>query len=247
MIMIRTPARLLILLAAVGCVVPEDASDTGWADSGHGETGLIDTSSDTHDTGATGDTADSCVVDTAMDSADTGETGDTAETGDTGEIVETGETGDTFDTGEERILPSGPIRIYAVRHAEKESEGDDPGLTEEGLARADALAELLHDVHIDAVYASELIRTQQTVQPTADDHGLEVICDIDPEYDLAEYILLNHGDDTVLHAGHSYTLPNFMEQLGIEDLPDSYDYGDLWIIQVEVDGSVIVEESHFGE
>ena len=245
--MIVRAATLLLLAGLSGCVVPSDAADSGWTDTGAAHTGLIDTGA--HDSGET------CVADTGVDTGEaSAETGvidsapDSAETGGIADSADTADTGDTGDTGEEpAILPSGPIVVYAVRHAEKDTEGDDPSLTEEGKARAEALAVLMHDEPLAAIYASELVRTQETVQPTADDHGLPVLCDIDPGGDLAEYILLNHGDETVLSAGHSYTLPDLIEALGVTELPDSYDYGDLWIIRIDVDGTATIEESRFGE
>jgi phosphohistidine phosphatase SixA len=147
------------------------------------------------------------------------------------------------DTGEPN--PSEPVTIYAVRHAEKGS-GTDPGLTEEGQARAEALAVLLHEVPLVAVYATEKLRTQETVAPTADDHGLEIIVDIDPEDELAAWVVVEHAGEEILHAGHSYTLPDFMEALGIEEVP-SMSYGALWIITAWADGEVSLEETTFGE
>ena len=142
---------------------------------------------------------------------------------------------------------SAPTVIYTVRHAEKASEGDDPGLTEEGTARAEALALLMADVPLRAIYATELRRTQDTVRPTAEDHGLPINIDFDPEDELAEHIRDMHHGETVLHAGHSYTLGAFMDALGVEDTPSGYDYGDLWIITLLPNGEVRLVESHYGE
>ncbi len=136
--------------------------------------------------------------------------------------------------------------VYAVRHAEKDSEGSDPGLTEEGLARADALAVLLHDVPLDAVYATELQRTQLTVKPTADDHGLPIVTDLDAEEELAPHLLVNHRGDRVLHAGHSYTLTEFFLGLGVVDPPDLDGYGQLWIVTVVAGEPPVVVETTYG-
>lgn len=248
------PHPLPLLALLLGCQIPMDTGDS--ADTGDtADTAADSADTDPTDTGEhTGDTADTGAIDTAdtgaVDTADTADTADTDSAGGTGGISGGDSSLDTADTAEPdtgTIRPSGPILIYAVRHAEKESDGEDPGLTEEGLARAEALAVLMHDEPLVAIYASELLRTQETVQPTADDHGLPVITDIDPEADLAEHILLNHGDDTVLHAGHSYTLPTLFESLGVTELPEDYDYGDLWIIEIDTDGAVTIEESHYGE
>lgn len=140
-----------------------------------------------------------------------------------------------------------PITIYTVRHAEKESEGSDPGLTPEGLARAEALADLMNDVPLTDIYATTLTRTQETVAPTAERHNLPINIDFDPEDELAQHIRVANRGDTVLHAGHSYTLGGFMDALGVEELPDHFDYGDLWIITLMPNGEVRIVESHYGE
>ena len=106
-----------------------------------------------------------------------------------------------------------PIVIYTVRHAEKESEGSDPGLTEEGLARAEALADLMAEVPLSDIYATTLARTQQTVAPTAERHNLPINIDFDPEDELAQHIRVANRGETVLHAGHSYTLGGFIHIL----------------------------------
>ncbi len=155
------------------------------------------------------------------------------------DIVHSGDS-DTADSQEPEV-----IVIYAVRHAEKDS-GSNPGLTEEGQARALALAERMADIELEAVYATEFLRTQETVQPTADAKGLEVITDIEPKEELPAFILDNHGNHTLLHAGHSFTLMTFMENLGLEDPPSLSGYGQLWILTV-TDGVVTVEMDSFGD
>jgi hypothetical protein len=63
---------------------------------------------------------------------------------------------------------AGPVTtIVVVRHAEKESTGTDPGLTPEGLARAEHLAQLLRNTKIDLLLASDSRRTQETLAPVA--------------------------------------------------------------------------------
>ncbi len=145
------------------------------------------------------------------------------------------------------LLVFGETVVYAVRHAEKESEGDDPGLTEEGTARAEALADVLRPAPLVAVYATTLARTQLTVAPTAAEHGLPVITDIDAEEELAAHILATHPGETVLHAGHSYTLPSFLFAMGLPDPPNVDGYGQLFRVHVDSNGGVTVHESRFGE
>ncbi|MCP4805519.1 MAG: histidine phosphatase family protein [Proteobacteria bacterium] len=186
--------------------------------------------------------------------ADTGEpvesvvddTDDSSDSSDSDTDTDTQDSDSTVDSPVDTDPPCDPIRIYAVRHAEKESEGDDPGLTEEGLARAEALVPILEDAPLVAVYASEKLRTQLTVQPTADDHGLPVQTELDPEDELAEHILANHCGETLLHGGHSYTLEDFFEALGSTDVPDVSGYGQLWVLDI-VEGEVLYEMETFGD
>jgi len=58
--------------------------------------------------------------------------------------------------------------VILVRHAEKSSDGSkDPELTDAGNARAIALAKLLKEVKVDAIYSTGFKRTQNTVAPLA--------------------------------------------------------------------------------
>ena len=57
-------------------------------------------------------------------------------------------------------------RVYIVRHAEKGTmPAGDPDLTEEGRARAQALAGSLRNKEIKAIYSTQTRRTQQTAEP----------------------------------------------------------------------------------
>lgn len=59
-----------------------------------------------------------------------------------------------------------------VPHAETAADDpDDPALSPAGQARAQALARQLRDVPLEAVYADEFRRTQQTVMPTLQARG----------------------------------------------------------------------------
>ena len=136
--------------------------------------------------------------------------------------------------------------LWAVRHAEKD-EGDDPPLTEDGAARAEALVPILTDTPLAAIYATERVRTQQTCQPTADDHGLDTETELDPEDELAEHLVSSHPEEQVLHCGHSDTLPDLFDALGVEDPESVSGYGQIWSISVYPGGETRVAMSFFGE
>ncbi|MBQ3403894.1 MAG: histidine phosphatase family protein [Oscillospiraceae bacterium] len=72
--------------------------------------------------------------------------------------------------------------IYVVRHGE--AEGNlyrrihgvyNSMLTHRGMEQLDYLVRRFKDVHIDAVYSSDLTRAKETVGAVAADHGLEVV------------------------------------------------------------------------
>src|SRR5437762_13638122 len=58
--------------------------------------------------------------------------------------------------------------VVIVRHAEKAANGgNDPDLSPAGRARAEALARILKDSSIAAIFTTEFKRTQETAAPTA--------------------------------------------------------------------------------
>ncbi len=140
-----------------------------------------------------------------------------------------------------------PLVAWVVRHAEKDSEGSDPHLTDEGYARAEALAERLAEVPLSAVYATGYKRTQETCKPAAHAHDLPITIDIDPEDELAEHIIAEHQHEQVLHCGHSFSIPDLMEALGYEESVSPVEYGDLWIVTIQGDEIISAELEHFGE
>ncbi len=109
--------------------------------------------------------------------------------------------------------------IYLVRHAEK-LDGTDPGLTDAGLARAEALREKLSDVPLDAIYVTQWQRTRMTAAPVAEAQGLPLTVHSTESRSTSEHVQaivsdLNarHCGDTVLLVGHSNTLPRIIYTL----------------------------------
>src|SRR2546423_7035829 len=65
------------------------------------------------------------------------------------------------------IASAQPV-VVIVRHAEKAANGgNDPDLSSAGRARAEALARILKDSGITAIFTTEFKRTQETAAPTA--------------------------------------------------------------------------------
>ncbi len=126
-----------------------------------------------------------------------------------------------------------------VRHAETTEVEDNPSLSADGKARAQFLSEMLSDVDLLSVYATDYNRTQQTAQVTADAQGVPLI-NYDPEAQVAlaeEILALNN--ETVLVVGHSNTVP---ELLNI--LTDSDHYEDFE--EDEFDNLFIVHAAELG-
>ncbi|MGQ4275622.1 SixA phosphatase family protein [Pseudidiomarina sp. E22-M8] len=121
--------------------------------------------------------------------------------------------------------------IIVVRHAEKAVAESDPPLSEKGQCRAQALAELLSKVKISAIYSTAYKRTEQTVQPLAEQLGLEVeTYGAGGGANLAGQ--LRDAQQTVLVVGHSNTVPAIVRALKVEveDLTEQ-DYGDVFLVQ----------------
>jgi len=139
--------------------------------------------------------------------------------------------------------------VYVVRHAEKQ-DGSDPGLTTRGQQRAQALAEMLGDDDIAAVFATEYLRTKQTVGPLARALGLPIQQSVaaKPE-DLAEYIVREYAGAAVVVAAHSNTVPRLLTALGVREKLEIADkeYGDLFVVVRRANGSVDFSRHRFGD
>lgn len=140
--------------------------------------------------------------------------------------------------------------FFVVRHAEKAgNDGDDPALDRAGQARALALAKVLADVPLKAVYATPTRRTRETAGPVAADKALEVR-DYDPDLaasELATMLHIRHAGDTVLLVGHSNTVPEIVTALcacPVGPLAED-EYGDLFRVRIAAGGSASLERGRF--
>jgi broad specificity phosphatase PhoE len=129
--------------------------------------------------------------------------------------------------------------VIAVRHAEVETgAGPDPNLSLAGLERAARLARVLAKIQgvrgVDAVFASEMQRTQQTVAPLAQSLSLPTnVLPVAGWADLPNRLLSEQRGKVVLVAGHADTLPPLIEALSGESVAigaDEFDH--LYIIFV---------------
>ena len=147
-------------------------------------------------------------------------------------------------------IESADTVFYLTRHAEKEkSAGKDPLLSEQGQARAIALSELLKDVSIQHIYATKYQRTQLTAAPTALSKKLDVSISALPTQLLAAKLIKLHKDETVLVVGHSNTIPEIVNALGVsQEIKIHHDqYGDLFIVALTNSGEVTMDIKKFGD
>jgi len=105
--------------------------------------------------------------------------------------------------------------VFIVRHAEKASAGGkDPELSVQGQKRAEALANILKDSQITAVFVSEFKRTQETAAPTA--RAAHVNPTVLPANDIGVLVdKLRVLNGNALVVGHGNTIPDLLKTLGI--------------------------------
>jgi broad specificity phosphatase PhoE len=113
----------------------------------------------------------------------------------------------------------GARTIFLVRHADKISDAPDALLSEEGHRRAQCLAKMLEDAHIQQIYTSDLQRTQQTAAPLAAHLKLKpVVIPFAKPDDVIEAIRSGKGAN-VLVVWHGGTLPGILHALGAPEVP----------------------------
>ena len=127
--------------------------------------------------------------------------------------------------------------VFVVRHAERADAGmaggagNDPDLSEPGRARAQALAALLKDAGITAIYVTEFKRTQQTAEPLATALGVKAT--IVSSKEVASLVQkVRAGKGPALIVGHSNTVPDVLSRLGVGDPPKigDADYDNLFVV-----------------
>ncbi|MFA3791941.1 histidine phosphatase family protein [Aliiglaciecola sp. SL4] len=125
--------------------------------------------------------------------------------------------------------------LYLIRHFEKLSGGTDPGLTQQGQARANALTDYLLSKNIQHIYSTKYHRTKQTAQPFAQASGLEI--QFYSPKQLATFAeTIQSLQRNVLIVGHSNTTPSLVSLLGgASKKIDESEYGELFILKISED------------
>jgi broad specificity phosphatase PhoE len=109
--------------------------------------------------------------------------------------------------------------IFLLRHADRAPDGE--LLSAAGHVRAQALARVLGEAGITAIFASNVQRTQQTAQPLAHQLGLPVqIYDPGNLPALVQQIKALPGrKQRVVVVGHNNTVPATIQLLGFSQPP----------------------------
>lgn len=135
------------------------------------------------------------------------------------------------------VAQSQPVTTFIlVRHAEKGDDGTkDPGLTEAGMNRAEALVSLLKETKIDAIYSTAFKRTTNTVAPLSRAKSLPVQGYEAFKGDEIDRMLKQHAGGIVMVVGHSNNIPWIANYLiGKETYPsfEDSDYDNVFIVTV---------------
>jgi broad specificity phosphatase PhoE len=155
-------------------------------------------------------------------------------------------------------LPSRATTVVLVRHAEAlPNAGTDPVLSEDGTARANALAAALKDAGVKAVLTTQYQRTILTAQPLAAASQATLITRrIGPgaagldEYirQAADTVHGSYSGTTVVIVGHSNTIPALVKAFSGthpgEIAHDSYDQ--MFIVTVDAAGSGRLVRARYG-
>lgn len=145
--------------------------------------------------------------------------------------------------------------VVLLRHAEKQSEGKDPELTEAGKARAATIASRYCQAGVSLIVATEYRRTQATAEPCAKMAG-KVVEVLPINNDLNAYaatlkqkIQAEAAGSKVLVIGHSNTVPAIVAAwTGQTVTPIGETEYDRWFeLQIAADGKVRLQESRYAD
>ncbi len=141
--------------------------------------------------------------------------------------------------------------VILVRHAEKKVEPDnpDPDLAAEGVERAQQIARVFADAGVNAIYATQYKRTQQTVKPLSDRIGVPItLLDSKQTDELVNQIQTTHRGGTIFIAGHNNSVPAIVSVLSNERLPliPETEYDNLFIVTIYRFGKAKVTKLKYG-
>lgn|GEM_PF-279869 len=142
--------------------------------------------------------------------------------------------------------------VILVRHAEKvlDPNNQDPDLTPAGQERAGEIARMFAGAGINAIYATQFKRTQQTVKPLADQTGIPVTTlNANQTEELVNQIVTDHRGQTIFIAGHNNTVPAIVSALAGENYPliPESEYDNLYVVTIYRVGKAKVMKLKYGQ
>ena len=118
----------------------------------------------------------------------------------------------------------GDAIIFLVRHADR--SGNDDVLSDAGKQRAQTLMHVLEQVQLDAIFSTDYARTRETVKPLARGQKLDInIYDPADLNGLIATIQSQYAGGRVLVVGHSNTIPQTINALGVQPALENLDHG----------------------
>lgn len=141
--------------------------------------------------------------------------------------------------------------VILIRHAEKIIDANNPdvNLSPAGQTRAQELVRMFGDGGINAIYATQYKRTQETAKPLADKLGVPVnVVNSKGTVDLLAKILAENSGQTVFVVGHNTTVPEIILALGgpqYPPIPES-EYDNLFIVTAYRTGHARVVKMKYG-
>jgi len=106
--------------------------------------------------------------------------------------------------------------IYMVRHAEKDVvPKNDPPLTTDGVIRSVDLASWFKDIEVDTIFSTDYARMRETAKPVAEQKDTELSFYKAKDFEAFADQLKAIKVDTILVIGHSNTILEQIEALGI--------------------------------
>ena len=140
--------------------------------------------------------------------------------------------------------------VVVVRHAEKVDASADAALSAEGEVRAEALAVVLRDLPIAAVYTSPFQRTAATVAPLCKQRAVtSVAVPADDGKSLAAMLRKQHAGQCALVCGHSNTVPALLKALGVTEPVTIADgeFDRLFVVTIGPDGTRLLSLRYAGK
>jgi broad specificity phosphatase PhoE len=142
--------------------------------------------------------------------------------------------------------------IILVRHAEKniEPNNPDPDLSPAGVERAQEIARVFGETGINAIYATQYKRTQQTVKPLSDRTGVQAkLLEANQTDELVKQLQTTNRGQTIFIAGHNNTVPAIVSALSGEKYPTipESEYDNLYIVTIYRFGKARVVKMKYGK